>query len=154
MMQHVYSLEALYLERPALVTIGVFDGVHRGHRFLIDQLVTQAHAADQLAVVLTLYPHPDIVLRGLTERYYLTTPDQQAALLGQSDLDYMVTIPFDEDTRRMRAEVFVDRLLTHLHMAGLWITRDFALGYQREGDFDFCRHRESCAVLRCRKRRC
>src|SRR5215475_2198186 len=134
---HVYNLESITLERPSLVTIGVFDGVHRGHHFLVGQLVQAAHDDDQLAVVVTLFPHPDVVLRGVTGRYYLTTPDQQADLLGALGVDYVVTHPFDEGTRHIRAAEFVDRLLAHLKMAGLWITADFALGYRREGDFTF-----------------
>ncbi|MHB8625650.1 MAG: bifunctional riboflavin kinase/FAD synthetase [Aggregatilineales bacterium] len=134
---HVNNLDSITLERPSLVTIGVFDGVHRGHQFLIRQLVQEAHTADQLAVVLTLFPHPDLVLRGLTGRYYLTTPDQQAGLLGAFGVDYVVMQPFNDTTRHMRAAAFVDQLLAHLKMAGLWITADFALGYQREGNFAF-----------------
>ncbi len=136
-MQQLHMLESIRLERPSLVTIGVFDGVHRGHQFLISQLVQQAHAAGQAAVVVTLFPHPDVVLHGLMGRYYLTTPEQQAELIGVLGVDYVVIQPFNDETRQIRATVFVDRLLTHLHMAGLWITHDFALGYEREGDFAF-----------------
>ena len=136
-MQHVYGLESLQLDRPSLVTIGVFDGVHRGHQALIAQLVARAHADQQLAVIVTLFPHPDLVLRNLTGRYYLTTPDEQAELLGGLGVDCVVTLPFNDATRMIRAAEFVTQLRTHLRMAGLWITRDFALGYQREGNFEF-----------------
>ena len=136
-MAHNYGLNTITLDRPALVSIGVFDGVHRGHQYLISQLVQAAHAANQLAVVLTLFPHPDLVLGGLSGRYYLTTPDQKADLLEALGIDVVITHPFDDETRHLRAADFVDKLLTHLHMAELWITADFALGYKREGDFAF-----------------
>ncbi len=136
-MNHVYGLSAAQPEHPSIVTIGVFDGVHRGHQALIEQLVQQAHSTGRLAVVLTLFPHPDVVLRGQSGRYYLSTPEQKAALLGALGVDQVVTHPFDDAVRQIRAADFVDQLLTHLHMTSLWVTPDFALGYQREGNFAF-----------------
>jgi riboflavin kinase/FMN adenylyltransferase len=135
--QHVYHLTELRLERPAIVTIGVFDGVHRGHQHLISHIVREAHDAGHLAVVLTLFPHPDRVLRGQTGRYYLTPPEQKARLLHALGVDVVITHPFDDHVRHIRAADFVDLLREHLNMAGLWVTADFALGYQREGDYTF-----------------
>lgn len=137
MSQHVYHLTELRLERPAIVTIGVFDGVHRGHQHLISHIVREAHDAGHLAVVLTLFPHPDRVLRGQTGRYYLTPPEQKARLLHALGVDVVITHPFDDHVRHIRAADFVDLLREHLNMAGLWVTADFALGYQREGDYTF-----------------
>jgi riboflavin kinase / FMN adenylyltransferase len=136
-MEHITHLTLAKLTRPSVVTIGVFDGVHRGHQHLISQLVQAAHTADRLAVVLTLFPHPDVVLRGLTGRYYLTTPDDKAALLGDLGVDVVITHPFDDEVRHVRAAAFVDQLRTHLNLSSLWVTADFALGYQREGDFAY-----------------
>ena len=77
-MRHFYNLTTASLDQSSIVTIGVFDGVHRGHQHLLAPLVAEAHASQRLAVVLTLFPHPDRVLRSLTGRYYLTTPEQKA----------------------------------------------------------------------------
>ncbi|HLY26893.1 MAG TPA: riboflavin kinase, partial [Aggregatilineales bacterium] len=136
-MNHIRELSNARLEQPSIVTIGVFDGVHRGHRYLLEGLVETARSRGMLAVVLTLFPHPDIVLRRLTGRYYLTTPEQQAQQLGSLGIDVVVTQTFDEQLRHVRAAAFVDQLRQHLQMAELWITTDFALGYQREGNFEF-----------------
>ncbi len=136
-MIHVYDLSTAQPERASIVTIGVFDGVHRGHQHLVGQLVRQAHSTNRLAVVLTLFPHPDLVLRGKTGRYYLTSPEQKAKLLGDLGVDIVVTHPFDDRVRQMRAADFVDQLIAHLNMNSLWVTADFALGYQREGNFAF-----------------
>ncbi|MBO9309405.1 MAG: bifunctional riboflavin kinase/FAD synthetase [Chloroflexi bacterium] len=138
MSQHATQLSAVRLAQPSVVTIGIFDGVHRGHQYLLRKMVEAAHQADQLAVAVTFFPHPDVILRGITgRRYYLTTPEQRAELLFALGVDIVVTQPFDETLRRMRAADFVDMLLAHLRMASLWLTPDFALGYQREGDFAF-----------------
>ncbi len=139
MRQHVQRLADLQLDQPSLVTIGVFDGVHRGHQHLIRKLVEEARATSRLAAAITFFPHPDVVIRGWTGRYYLTTPEDRAALLAQLGIDYVVTLPFDAHLRQIRAADFVDQLLRHLNMTGLWVGSDFAMGYKREGNIDFLR---------------
>ena len=136
-MIHIYKLSEAALEQPSIVTIGVFDGVHRGHQHLLAPLVAEAHATGRLAVVLTLFPHPDVVLRGLTGRHYLTTSEQKARLLGELGVDVVVTHPFDDTVRHIRAADFVDQLVEHLKMTSLWLTSDFAMGYKREGNFAY-----------------
>ncbi len=133
-MLHVYHLADVHLLKPSVVTIGVFDGVHRGHQTLIARLVDEAHQADLLSVALTFFPHPDRVLRGLTGRYYLTTAEQRAEELGRLGVDCVVTYPFNDQTRQMRAADFVDELVRYLRLRELWVGTDFALGYQREGN--------------------
>lgn len=136
-MTHFSRLEDAHLRQPSMVTIGVFDGVHKGHQYLIRRLVDEAHSTERLAVVLTFFPHPDIVLRGLKGRYYLTSPDQRAQLLVKLGVDVVVTHPFDENTRQVRAADFVDRLCEHLKLDVLWVGKDFAMGYKREGNVAF-----------------
>jgi riboflavin kinase / FMN adenylyltransferase len=135
--KHIYNLLNASLSRPSLVTIGVFDGVHRGHQHLIRELVDRARRSDRLAVVLTFFPHPDVVLHHLHERYYLTSAEQKAELLVDLGVDYVITHPFDAELRAVRAADFVDLLQAHLHMTALAVGSDFALGYQREGDVPF-----------------
>lgn len=136
-MQHLYRLEDVRLERPSVVTIGVFDGIHRGHQALIRRLVDEAHAAGRLAVAITFFPHPDILLRGLKGRYYLHTPQEKADLLGELGIDTVLTLAFNDDLRHVRAADFVDTMVDRLKLAQLWVGADFALGYQREGNVAF-----------------
>ncbi|MEO0562302.1 MAG: bifunctional riboflavin kinase/FAD synthetase [Chloroflexota bacterium] len=136
-MQHVQRLEDLSVNKPSTVTIGVFDGVHRGHQHLIRALVEQAHGQDHLAGVMTFHPHPDEVLRGPKGRYYLTTVEERAELLAALGVDYLVTHPFNHDVIETRAADFVDRLVAYMNLTGLWVGEDFALGYKREGDVAF-----------------
>src|SRR5258708_7434015 len=136
-MKHIYNLNNAHLDKPSIVTIGVFDGVHRGHQHLLASLVQAAKASNRLSVVLTLFPHPDRVLRGLTGPHYLTTLEQKARLLGELGVDVVVTHPFDNEVRQIRAHTFVDQLCDHLKMTSLWVTSDFAMGYQREGNFAY-----------------
>jgi riboflavin kinase / FMN adenylyltransferase len=133
-MQHVTSLEEMQLDQASMVTIGVFDGVHKGHQALIRQLVEEAHQAGQLAVVLSFHPHPDVFLHNIEGRYYLTTPEERAVLLGEMGVDVVVTHPFNDEVRTMRAALFVEKLVKHLKMDLLRVGTDFAMGYQREGN--------------------
>jgi riboflavin kinase / FMN adenylyltransferase len=139
-MTHIHNLSHAQLERPSIVTIGVFDGVHRGHQHLISQLVQAAHETGRAVVVLTFFPHPDVVLRNLQGRYYLTPPEQKAQLLLKMGVDCVITHPFDDTIRQVRAAQFVDDLVSKLQMRSLWVGADFALGYQREGNVAFLRN--------------
>jgi riboflavin kinase/FMN adenylyltransferase len=139
MMNHATSLASVHLQQPSVVTIGVFDGVHRGHQHLLRHLVQEARAAERLAVALTFYPHPDVVIRRLSGRYYLTTPEQRAELIGATGVDVVITLPFDDHLRQIRAADFVAQMRDHLRLASLWVGSDFALGYQREGNVNFLR---------------
>jgi riboflavin kinase / FMN adenylyltransferase len=136
-MTHIYDLANADLKQSSIVTIGVFDGVHRGHQHLIRELVSAARASNQLSVVLTFFPHPDVFLRGLTGRYYLITPEERARYLLELGVNYVITHPFNETTRQIRASDLVDQLLTRLRMSALWVGEDFAMGYKREGDIAF-----------------
>jgi riboflavin kinase/FMN adenylyltransferase len=132
-MQHLRSLETLAI-KSAWVTIGSFDGVHRGHQQIIQELVAHAHRAGVPAVVVTFYPHPAVILRGIEKPYYLTSPDERAALLGQLGVDTIVTLPFDRELAALEAIDFIRPLSTHLGMSSLWVGYDFALGRNRGGN--------------------
>ena len=74
-------------------------------------------------------------------RYYLSTPEERAKLLIALGVDIVITHPFDEEIRQIRAEQFVDQLVKHLRLKELWVGADFALGYEREGTVEFLRQR-------------
>lgn len=136
-MQHVYTLQDLDIQQPSMVTIGVFDGLHRGHQVLIRSLVQEAHQRGLLAGVMTFHPHPDEILRGPKGRYYLTTVEERAELLAAMGVDYLVTHPFNREVMQIRAADFVDQLVATLRPLCLWVGEDFALGHRREGDVTF-----------------
>lgn len=139
-MSHLYRLEDAQVACPTLVTIGVFDGVHRGHQQLITRLVETARQLQALAVVLTFFPHPDVILSDQPqERYYLSHPDERAALLKALGVDLVITQAFDSHLRQIRAADYVRNLHEHLSLRELWVGADFALGYQREGNVAFLR---------------
>lgn len=131
-MIHVRSLDEISLERSWL-TIGVFDGVHRGHQEIIRRLTSGAHAVKAPAVVVTFWPHPATVLAAGRVRC-LTTPDERAALLASLGVDAVLTYEFDTATANTSAQEFVGRLHDRLDFRHLLIGYDFALGKGREGN--------------------
>jgi riboflavin kinase/FMN adenylyltransferase len=136
-MQHIRSLSKVHLTRPSVVTIGAFDGVHRGHQYLLSKLIDHARATGYVPAVLTFYPHPRMVLQGPEPGFYLMLPDDKARLLGEMGVELVITHPFNDEVRQIRAADFVDRLIRHLNMQALWVGADFALGYRREGTVAF-----------------
>jgi riboflavin kinase/FMN adenylyltransferase len=130
-MQHLSDLRRLELTGCAL-TIGSFDGVHRGHRALIQSMLESA--AGLPSVVLTFFPHPSVVLRERRPSYYITSPDEKAARLGELGVELVITQPFNRELSRVEAEDFLDLLDRHLQFQALWAGEDFALGHQRRGN--------------------
>ncbi|MBK7449507.1 MAG: bifunctional riboflavin kinase/FAD synthetase [Anaerolineales bacterium] len=131
-MQHYHSLEEVSL-KDSWLTIGVFDGVHRGHCEIIQKLVQEAHAKNAPAAVLTFHPHPATVLTG-KEMRCLTTPHERAELLASLGVDAVITQRFTRDLSTMPAHEYMSQLKTHLGLSHLLIGYDFALGKGREGN--------------------
>jgi riboflavin kinase/FMN adenylyltransferase len=132
----------------SVLTLGSFDGLHLGHRSLIAALVRQARQDQLPSVVVTFYPHPSVVLRGRRPAYYITLPEEKAALLSEVGVDHIVTQRFDEALSHIPATEFLDRLERQIQFRHLWIGEDFALGHEREGTASSCAARLSGAALR------
>lgn len=133
-MQTVTSLDALRLTQPACLTVGAFDGVHRGHQALIGELVQHARATGRAAVVITFYPHPSVFLRGRRPSFYLSTPEEKAEHLRALGVDAVVTHTFDAAFAAITADDYVDQLRRHAQLSELWCGEDFALGHNRVGN--------------------
>lgn len=132
-MSHYRSLNELTLQNTWL-TIGVFDGVHLGHRALLRQLVDGARAAGSPAAVITFHPHPAVVLGGKAGFAYLTPPDEKAALLTGLGVDTVITQEFSREFAEQTAEDYMRTLARTLNLRHLVIGYDTALGRGREGN--------------------
>lgn len=131
-MKHYRSIEEVILQNSWL-TIGVFDGVHRGHQEIIRNLTAGAHSSGTLAVVLTFWPHPAVVLGKRDDLKCLTTPEERAGLLGDLGVDVIITQPFTRDFANLSAQDFMRLVSGRLGLRSLWMGYDFALGRGREG---------------------
>lgn len=126
-------------ERPTLLTIGVFDGVHLGHKYLLGQLVARAREKGCLAGVVTFKTHPEKVLKRRDYLPWICTLQERIRLLKEAGVDVVVPITFTRDIAGLDAREFVLLLKTHLKMCDLVLGPDFALGRHRQGDPDHLR---------------
>jgi len=119
--------------RPCGVTIGVFDGVHRGHQHLVSVLLERAGAEGLATVALTFNPHPRAVLRPGTAITYLTSLEERVELLQGLGLDSVGVLAFTSELAQLSAEEFLSLLVQELDMRLLVVGPDFALGRNRAG---------------------
>jgi len=119
----------------SVATIGVFDGVHVGHRRILREVSRRAQEGDLLAVVVTFDPHPDEVLGGRAEReFLLTSHDEKKSLLAESGMDMEVVLNFTPEVASLDTEEFVRRyLLGPLRLRALVVGHDFRMGRGRQG---------------------
>jgi riboflavin kinase/FMN adenylyltransferase len=136
-MQVIDDLAKVSLRQETIVTIGTFDGVHRGHQVLVGGVVARARATDRLAVLITFHPHPAAVLAPERAPGYLTTPGEKVALLESLGVDLVVLLPFSRELAATPARDFVQSVSGYLRLRELWIGADFALGRNREGDVPY-----------------
>ncbi len=120
-----------------MVTIGVFDGVHRGHQEIIGHAVKRARDLGLQSVVVTFDPHPAEVVRPGSHPAILTEPARKAELIEALGVDVLCVQPFTPDLSRVPAEVFVhDVLVEHLHAAVVVVGENFRFGHRATGDVD------------------
>ncbi len=141
-MQHFLNLTDLTNPQPTAVALGMFDGVHIGHQALLKTMATEARAKGLRTAALTFFPHPRAILLKRFGRQYLTTIEERAELIGDCDIDLIITTPFNDDTRNTRAAEYVQLMQKHLGMVEIW-SGDFGFGYQREGTPEFLRTLQS-----------
>lgn len=121
--------------RPVALTIGVFDGLHRGHRVVVDALLESARACAGVAWVATFDPHPDTVVRGVQDRTWLTPPEERAAILHAWGVDRVEVERFDRSLMALSPEEFLDRVLgPGAPLRVLVMGPDFRMGRGRIGD--------------------
>ena len=127
--------DPIVLKRP-VATIGIFDGVHTGHRFILDHLRQRAVDLDGDSVVVTLWPHPQVVLnRGLPKFKLLHTREEKLRELEKSGIDQLVIVPFDMEIASLTACEFTQQyLVNQLGIHVLLVGYDNRFGRDRKGD--------------------
>ncbi|MBN1769742.1 MAG: hypothetical protein JXB32_00665, partial [Deltaproteobacteria bacterium] len=132
-MDVVAGVDGLRAEHgPVFAVVGVFDGLHRGHLYLLDHLEREAAARGARATVITFDHHPDEVITG-TAPPLLMDPQERLERLAAAGVDVTVVQHFDDAVRRTTYDVFVERIRAHAGLAGLLMTPDAAFGFERRG---------------------
>jgi riboflavin kinase/FMN adenylyltransferase len=119
---------------PRIVTIGTFDGVHRGHRELLARAVDRARELGLASLALTFEPVPASVLRPDRFQGRICSPSEKLAQLATSGVDEIAVIPFDLALSRQSPEEFMAQVAARTHLRELWVGEAFALGKDRAGD--------------------
>ena len=127
------ELARLHTTNPTVITVGMFDGVHKGHQYLIGCLKESAARQGCASGVITFTNHPRSVMRPDVRVPLLTTPEDRLRLISEQGVDLVVPLGFTPDLSYLRAREFVELLKETLNMRGLVVGPDFAFGYQREG---------------------
>jgi riboflavin kinase/FMN adenylyltransferase len=130
------ELAAFALDRDTALTVGVFDGVHRGHRHLLAWLKDRAAARGLVSGVITLHPHPALVLNPRAPVVYLTSLEERVELLRAGGVDFVLPVTFTPEVARLSARDFVGLLIERLRMRFFLVGPDFALGRDRQGSAD------------------
>jgi len=128
------ELAAVAPKRHTLLTIGVFDGVHVGHQYLIGQLRKEAEERGFLGGVVTFRQHPQTILSPQSRMSYLTTLEERTELIHSLGIELVAALSFTPELSQLSAREFALLLKDHLKMQGLVIGPDFALGRGREGN--------------------
>lgn len=132
-MQVVHGVEQLSPGHgPAFVVVGVFDGLHLGHLYLLRHLVTEADAREAQPTVITFDHHPDEVLTGQAPPLLLD-PRERLERLAAAGVSITVVQHFDQALRQTPYDVFVERIREHVELRGFLMTPDAAFGYERRG---------------------
>lgn len=124
-------------EKATVVTIGTFDGVHRGHRKIVDRLIANAQGNDLESVVLTFFPHPRMVVQKGSNIKLINTIEERVQLLEATALDHLIVHPFTHEFSRLSAEEFVEEILVNqLNAKRVIIGYDHHFGRNRNANID------------------
>lgn len=133
----IYPGKKILPVKPCVATIGFFDGVHRGHRFLIERLKEDAKAAGLESTVITFERHPRQVLSSDYQPKLLTTFEEKRLLLSRTGVDNCAVLQFDRQMAQMTAREFMERVLAGLlNVKRLYIGYDHRFGHNREEGFE------------------
>lgn len=136
-MKIYHDLQQFKSTKKTIVTLGTFDGVHLGHRKIIDRLVNESKTNGFESVVLTFFPHPRMVIQEDKQIKLLNTMEEKATLLEDLGLDHLIVHPFDKKFSRLTALEFVEEILiTQLNVAKIITGHDHRFGRNRTANID------------------
>ncbi|QUI22995.1 bifunctional riboflavin kinase/FAD synthetase [Vallitalea pronyensis] len=133
-MEHITGTKDI-TSPPSVVVLGNFDGIHIGHRKLIDKALDISKTLDLKVLVFTFDPHPSFVLANKEPVDLIYLSKEKAKLLD--DVDYFVEYPYDLDTSRMTPEIFIEEVVCKgLQAKAIVVGEDYRFGYKRKGDIE------------------
>jgi riboflavin kinase/FMN adenylyltransferase len=121
-----------------VVTVGIFDGVHMGHRFILERLREAAHRFEGESTLVTLWPHPRTILNQVDESFrLLNNMEEKTAMLEEEGLDHLVVIPFTRSFSQLSSCEFIEEYLHRkIGIRHLVVGFNHRFGRDREGNYD------------------
>ena len=136
-MKIYHSIQEFSSTAKTIVTLGTFDGVHKGHKSILEKLTANSKATGCESVVLTFFPHPRMVLQQNSDLKLLNTMDEKAELLEKEGVQHLIIHPFDHAFSRLTAEEFVKEILVDsLNICKIIIGHDHRFGRNRTANID------------------
>lgn len=133
----IRNLDNINIETPSAITIGAFDGIHLGHKKLIDKVKELSKQSGSTSCLLTFYPHPQKVVSNNNLLKLLTPLDEKLLKLSQMDLEKVIIIPFSKSFANMSYKDFVQNILVEkLKISHLVMGDNHGIGRHREGSID------------------
>lgn len=130
-----HSIPDFKSTKKTILTLGTFDGVHKGHKKILEKITQSTENEKYESLVLTFFPHPRMVLHGKSEVKLLNTIDEKIDLLEKSGIQNLVIHPFDETFSKLTAEEFVKTVLVdQFHIQKIIIGHDHRFGSNRSAD--------------------
>jgi len=138
-MEFEQELASVTPQGETLLTIGVFDGVHAGHRYLLKKLRERAAERKLLSGVVTFSPHPQSVLRPRSQLPWLTSLEDRVGAFQRLGVSVVIVLTFTPKLAQLSAREFISLIKKHLSMRGILVGPDFALGKGKEGNINLLR---------------
>jgi riboflavin kinase/FMN adenylyltransferase len=131
------SVDTIPAFERAVVTIGTFDGVHTGHRLILDQLKQEARRINGETVIITFHPHPrKVVATGQPAIWLINTIEEKIELLDKNGIDHLVIVPFTDAFSQQTPEAYIEQFLVErFHPHTVIIGYDHRFGKDRQGDY-------------------
>ena len=138
MMQYIHNTFDFKIEEDTVITLGKFDGLHRGHELLMENLLNWREKYRYKAVVFTFDIPPRQQVNGVDTRV-LTTNEEKRAIFERSGVDYLIECPFTPEVMCMEPKAFIEWMVNALHARWFVIGNDSRFGHNRAGDYEVLR---------------
>ena len=131
-----HNIDNLPVFKKAVITIGTFDGVHKGHQQIIDAVQKEKQRVKGESVIITFHPHPRKIVQPETSLQLINTLEEKIGLLAKREIDHLVIVPFSSGFAELTAQEYIENfLIRHFRPATIIIGYDHHFGKERKGNY-------------------
>lgn len=134
-MEYIKQSMTFEIEGPTVLSLGKFDGLHRGHELLMEYMREKKQEQQNLKAAVFTFDVPPSEQTQNLQMQVLTTSQEKARLFEENDIDYLIECPFTREIMCMEPEEFIERIVKNLHVKDIVVGTDFRFGYKRRGDY-------------------